>query len=214
MSDPVPDSDVPTAPRSEPDGERSRAEGSGPEADPASAPRPPKPDGWPLVGNTFQFLRDPLGFYEVLDREGDVVGYDVAGNEFVTLLHPDHVASVLERDVREFRKPELLRRSGGSFIEDGLFLMDGAEWRRNRTAMQPTFYRERVEAYGESMADIAARRADSWTDGETLDLTEELSAFTLDVLTKTLFDVEMDERAAVVRDATLAVQERADASSV
>ncbi|MFC4359374.1 cytochrome P450 [Halobium salinum] len=182
--------------------------------DPPSAPRPPRPDGWPLVGNTFQFLRDPYGYYETLAREGDVAGYSIAGNEFVTLLRPEYVKRVLENDVAEFRKPDLLRRSGGSFIEEGLFLQDGEEWRRNRTAMQPTFYRERIEAYGESMARIAEGRADSWRDGEVLDLTEELSAFTLDVLTKTLFDVEMDERAEVIHDATLAVQERADASSL
>jgi cytochrome P450 len=204
-----------TAPNAGGDSEpRPPADDPSERTDPASAPAPPRPDGLPLLGNTVEFLRDPLAFYGTLDREGDVVGYEVAGSEFVTLLHPDYVKRVLENDVREFRKPDLLRRAGGSFVADGLFLMDGAEWRRHRTAMQPTFYRERIEAYGESMAAIAARRADSWTDGEVLPLTDELSAFTLDVLVKTLFDVEMDERAEVIRTATRAIQARTDASSL
>ena len=125
-------------------------------------PLPPGPDGAPLVGNTFEFVRDVFGFYDTLAEYGDVVGYHIAGYDFVTLLHPDQVERVLVDDAEHYEKGDILRQSGVEFLEHGLLLTEGDEWRRQRTAMQPMFYRERVETYGETMADYAAELAGSW----------------------------------------------------
>lgn len=177
-------------------------------------PLPPGPDGVPLVGNTLEFVRDVFGFYDTLAEYGDVVGYHVGGYEFVTLLHPDQVEQVLVSDADTYEKGDILRQSGVEFLEHGVLLTEGEEWRRQRTAMQPTFYRERVETYGETMADYAARLVDSWDDGDVVDLTDEFSALALSILAKTLFGVDIRNEESAIRDAAHAVQERSDAGSI
>ncbi|SEO70192.1 Cytochrome P450 [Halogranum amylolyticum] len=175
---------------------------------------PPGPDGVPLVGNTVEFVRDVFGFYDTLAEYGDVVSYRVGGHDFVTLLHPDQIEQVLVDDADSYEKGDILRQSGVDFLEHGVLLTEGEEWRRQRTAMQPTFYRERVETYGETMAAYAAATVDSWDDGQVVDLTDEFSALALSILATTLFGVDIRGDESAIRDAAHAVQERSDAGSI
>ncbi|WP_224449247.1 cytochrome P450 [Haloprofundus salilacus] len=184
--------------------------------DAASSPEslPPGPEGLPIVGNTFRFVRDPFGFYDVLQAYGDVVGYSIAGYDFVTLLHPDEIERVLLTDASTYEKGGILQQSGVELMEEGVLLTEGETWRRQRTAMQPMFYRERIAAYADVMADYAAETVESWRDGETVDLLNELSTLALRILAKSLFDVDSRERERAIRRGAEAIQERSDASSL
>lgn len=183
-------------------------------ADAADAELPPGPDGLPLLGNTLSFLRDPFAFYDAVAEHGDVVRYRVGGYDFTTLLHPEHVEQVLVAEEATFGRAEIQRQSGIDFLENGLSMTEGERWRRQRTAMQPMFYRERVGTYDDAMADHAVRAVEGWADGETVDVVEEISAMTLDVLAETLFDADVGRERAVIREASRAMQERADATGL
>lgn len=51
--------------------------------------KPPGPDGLPLLGNTYEYVRDPFSFITHCAREyGDVTSYEVAGRPFYQLDHP------------------------------------------------------------------------------------------------------------------------------
>ncbi|KZN24622.1 cytochrome P450 [Haladaptatus sp. R4] len=185
---------------------------------PAEFPLPPGPKSYPGIGNTLGFLRDPFAFYDGLAQYGDVVSYSVAGEDFCTVLHPDYVEQVLVTEESKFGKSEFIRDGGAKFVGNGLVVSEGEFWRRQRTMMQPAFYRERIDTYTEPMVDFPAETADSWDDGETIRLRETMAELTLRILSKALFDHDIRDERSPVRDAaigiTRAINEKSDAGSV
>ncbi|WP_424002929.1 cytochrome P450 [Haloarcula salina] len=176
--------------------------------------RPPRLGRVPLVDNTVAMLRDPLAFYDRAgDHAADVVGYNVAGTTGYFVCHPDLVERVLVTDAASYEKGALLRRSLGRFIGEGLFLLEGEEWRDQRTALQPAFFRERVAAYGETMTDFAARTAGEWADGQRLDVRPHMQSLTLDILGKTLLDVDIETTADALEPLLDALRRRLDPRS-
>ncbi|PSP84266.1 cytochrome P450 [Halobacteriales archaeon QS_6_64_34] len=177
--------------------------------------RPPRLGRVPVLDNTLSMLRDPLGFYDrVGAMDADVVGYNVAGTTGYFITHPDLVEEILVSDESSYEKGALLQRSLGEYIGEGLFLLEGEEWKEQRTALQPAFYREKIAAYGESMTDFAAATGDGWTDGERVDMLPEMREYTLRVLGKTLLDVDIDRTAGALKPLLDALRERLDPRSL
>jgi cytochrome P450 len=178
--------------------------------------RPPGPDGLPLVGNTFQFLRDPVGFYERLGAEydGDVVRYEIAGTSGYLLTHPDHVERVLVHDDDVFVKGQVSRDSLGQVVDGGVLLSEGEEWASQRKLLQPAFYRGRIETYADTMVDASRARVEGWSDGEVVPVRDEMQQLTLETLARTLFGVEMDGRGREVGEAARALLAKFDAGGV
>ncbi|QZP37865.1 cytochrome P450 [Halobaculum magnesiiphilum] len=185
-------------------------------SDPERAPLPPGPDGVPVLGTLPRFVRDPFAFYDRLFAYGDVVSYDFGLWNNVTLFHPDDVQRVLVDDADRFRKSHVQRRSGVDFLENGLLLTEGEEWREQRTQLQPLFYREKIETFAGAMVEEARELVDSWDDGEVVDLVDAYSTLAMRVLGRTLFGVDVHDGDGyeVIRRAATSVQERADAGSV
>ncbi|MWV40362.1 cytochrome P450 [Natrialba sp. INN-245] len=175
-------------------------------------PLAPAPAGYPIVGNAFQVVNDPFGFYDVVSAHGDVVRYSIVGNTFTALLHPDHVERVLVSEHERFER-YLFADLGLDIGAEGLVMSDGEQWRRQRGVMQPVFTTDRVQSYAETMATYADRAANRWDDGEVIAANREFSRLTLRILAEALFDLEVDPTSddeAVVR-AARAINERADA---
>jgi len=193
------------------------------DGDPES-PRPgrdaPGPDGLPLAGNTVAFLRDPVGFYErCAAYDSDVVRFSIGGDEGFMLTDPADIERVLVTDDSEFTRASITQDALGQVADGGLFLLEGEEWQRHRSALQPSFYRERIETYAAMIARFADERADRWATGveageATVAVSEEMRSLTLETLAKTLLDVDIRERESAIRDAASAISERFDAGSV
>ncbi|MGM0605177.1 MAG: cytochrome P450 [Halobacteriota archaeon] len=158
------------------------------ETDPAD---PPGPDGYPLVGNTFQILSRPFEFLSDLTQYGDVVRYRIAGNTMTALLHPDHVQRVLVGEPDRFER-YLFSDRGFNFAPEGLLFAEREQWRTQRQIVQPAFTIDRIRSYTETMRSYAEDTAAGWDDGEVVALNREFSALTLRILSKALFDVEAD----------------------
>jgi len=176
---------------------------------------PPGPDGWPLVGNTLSFLRDPVAFYERCGSyDSDVVSYSVAGADGYMLTRPEDIQRVLVDEADDYRRAQVIQDSLGELAEGGLFLAEGKKWRRERTALQPAFYRDRIETYAEMMTRYARARADAWTAGETVTATDEMRTLTLEILAKTLLDVDIRGQESDIGEAADAITDHFDAGSV
>jgi cytochrome P450 len=162
----------------------------------------PGPRGHALLGSLPDFKRDQLGFYARCAREyGDVVPVRLGPTAGLLIYHPDAIEEVLvarHRDFIKTRGVRLLR----ALLGDGLVVAEGERWLRQRRLMQPAFHRQRVAAYGETMATHAARRAADWHDGAVLDIHEEMMAVTRAIVAKTLFDADVSEEARVIGDAS------------
>ena len=176
-------------------------------------PLPPKRTGVPVLGSAVGFARDPYAFYDDLADQGDIVRFSLGSYEMAAVLHPADIEQVLVDDFSQFRKPD--DAGGVEVLADGLLLSDGEQWQRQRTQLQPLFYRERIEAYADTMGSYAAATADEWANSDgTVDLTEATSMYTLRVLGKTLFGIDTDEHRRAIRAGAEAIRQRSSESPV
>ncbi len=174
---------------------------------------PPGPAGIPLAGNTLQFLNDPFQFYADLPTYGDTVRYHVGGNTWTAICHPDDVERVLVSESHRFARYNF-EDLGFDFIPEGLFFSTGERWRRQRKTIQPTFAPGNLATFSDTMVDRTLSMIDSWEDSEVIVANEVFSDLTLEVLTTTLFDVNLDERQTVVTDAAESLSNRVDTQSL
>jgi len=153
---------------------------------------------------TITAAREPLTFLtRAARRYGDVVEFSLGGGRAVLLAHPDDIRDVLVTNGRLFHKGRGLQRAR-LLLGEGLLTSEGEFHLRQRRLASPAFHRARVESYAQTMAEYARRRAAQWRDGETLDISREMAAYTLAVVGKTLFDADIEGEAHEIGDALTA----------
>ncbi|HSB60206.1 MAG TPA: cytochrome P450, partial [Vicinamibacteria bacterium] len=141
------------------------------------------------------------GFYARCAREyGDVVPFRLARRQVVMLNHPDAIEEVLVTQARHFTKTPILRLLR-PLLGDGLLLSEGDVWLRQRRLVQPAFHRQRIAAFGDTMAALAERAGAAWKDGAVLDVHAAMMGLTQAIVAKTLFDADVTDEAHKVGDA-------------
>src|SRR5918999_6237299 len=129
------------------------------------------------------------------------------GQTFYLLSHPDLIEYVLVENNRNFTKTKILKRNG-RLLGEGLLTSQGEFWRRQRRLAQPAFHRKRITAYGEVMANFAERSLEGWRDGQTIDVHEEMTRLTLEIVAKCIFDADVGAEARDVgRAMTVALED-------
>jgi cytochrome P450 len=144
------------------------------------------------VANLLIFRKDPLAFLTKMAREyGDAVSYRIAGRTITLLNHPDYVKDLLVTSNRKFEKGRVLQRSK-RVLGEGLLTSEGEVHLRQRRLAQPAFHRQRISSYADSMVNYADQTRSRWKDGETRNIHEEMMRLTLNIVGKTLFDVDLE----------------------
>jgi cytochrome P450 len=139
--------------------------------------------------------RDPIAFFEnTARRYGDVVHYRLGRVHTYLLRRPEHIQEVLVTRQHDFVKGRGLQWAK-HFLGEGLLTSEGELHTRQRRLSQPAFHRARIASYADVMVEHAARRSQGWTPGAELDVAREMSALTLGIAGKTLFDSDVDGEA-------------------
>src|SRR4051812_41698563 len=147
------------------------------------------------------FARNRLKFLDRLTRRyGDVVYFEIARTPYAVLNHPDYVRDVLATRHRLFHKGVGLERAK-LLLGEGLLTSEDDFHARQRRLLLPAFHRERIAGYATTMAACAHRRGERWHDGDTLDLSREMSALALAIAGLTLFAADVEREASDVGDA-------------
>ncbi|WP_204299387.1 cytochrome P450 [Actinoplanes campanulatus] len=141
---------------------------------------------------------------------GDAVRLPLGPKTLYFFNHPDHARHVLADNAGNYTKGLGMvhaRRALG----DGLLTSEGALWRRQRRTIQPVFQAKRIAdqlgAIRDEAESLAARLRTAAGRGQ-VDMREEMTAFTLGVLGRTLLDADLS-RFASVSDSFEAVQDQA-----
>jgi cytochrome P450 len=162
---------------------------------------PPGPKAHLLVGNLAEFRKNPLDFFtDCARRYGDIAHYRILNVSVFLLNHPDLIEDVLSGDYRNFTKGRIMR-ANRSMLGNGLILNEGADWLRQRRLIQPAFHRDRIAAYADVMVAFTQRLVDTWQDGEIRDILSEMKRLTLEIIAKTIFDVDVSSQASMVGQA-------------
>jgi cytochrome P450 len=150
------------------------------------------PPGPPFLRRlAFGLRRDTLGFLGRIAQEyGDVSHFRVGHWDYWFFVHPDAVRDVLVTQDYSFIKGPALRRAKAT-LGEGLLTSEGELHRRQRRLVQPALHPQRVASYGDVMVGYADQTSKSWTDGQQIDLHEQMMRLTLRIVAKTLFDADV-----------------------
>ena len=156
--------------------------------------RPPGPRGSFLLGSLPEFARDILGFFtSTVAEHGDFVRFRIPGYEVFILHRPEDIETVLLTQRTNFVKHSFFWRHVTAIFGNGLLTSEGEFWLRQRRLAAPAFHPERIAAYGDVMAAFADRLADGWSNGDVRDIHRDMMRMTMEIVSKTLFDVEVKE---------------------
>lgn len=159
-------------------------------------PPGPRP-GW-VLGHTFGYMKDPLGFLAGAHREhGDVVRLRLGNLSTYVLFHPEHIEYVLRTHHENFIK-DRLTKGISPLVGQGLLTSEGEFWKRQRRLVQPAFQHGQVERYASQMVGHTLRMIEGWTEGEERELHAEFSRLTLAIAASTLFSADVGSDAEVV----------------
>lgn len=151
--------------------------------------------------NLMAFVRDPLMALDALAaRPEPLVPFRLGTRKLILVREPEHIKEVLVTRGRSFIKSLGTRRTK-RILGEGLVTSEGEFHRRQRRLAQPAFHRDRIKAYGETMVASALRTRETWVAGQTIDMSEAMSALTLAIVGKTLFDSDVEGDATDIRAA-------------
>lgn len=152
------------------------------------------PKGGLLSGTMREYGADPVASVRRWrDEYGDFVPIRFGPFRAHMAYGPAEIEEVLVDRAADFRK-SFGTRMLIPLLGRGLLTAEGDAWLRHRRLASPAFHRERIEGYGRTMARYAQDRVDSWTDGETVDLHDEMTALTLRIVARTLFGADVTAR--------------------
>ena len=152
-----------------------------------------------------QFLvevaRNPLAMMIAMAAEhGDIAHFRVGPQHLYLFNHPDLIRDVLVTNQKNFHKSRGLERAK-RLLGDGLLTSEGDFHLRQRRLTQPAFHRARIASYGATMTDYASQLQSSWEDRSTVDVHQQMMRLTLGIVSKTLFDADVDSEASEIGDA-------------
>ena len=149
-----------------------------------------------------------LAFFESISRRyGPVSSFTVLGQRQYLVDDAELISHILVRDQHRF-----VRDSGAVLLREllgpGLLTTEDPLHLARRRLMQPAFHRTRVTAYGATMVEESRRAAESWRDGDVLDVGDAMAALTLTIVGKALFGADVSDSVRTVRDVLDALLDR------
>ncbi|HEX5014803.1 MAG TPA: cytochrome P450 [Candidatus Limnocylindrales bacterium] len=152
------------------------------------------PRGNLLSGVMGEYGAEPVGApRRWRDDHGDFVPIRFGPFKAHLAFGPAEIEEVLVDRAADFRK-SFGTRMLIPLLGRGLLTAEGDDWLRHRRLAAPAFHRERVEGYGRTMARYAEDSVESWSEGQAVDVHDEMTALTLRIVARTLFDTDVTAR--------------------
>ncbi len=149
------------------------------------------------IGSTDDSLERMI---ELFSRHGDTYRVYVPARKAYTYVihHPDDVKRVLVSNHRNYTKGLGLDRVK-ILLGKGLMTSEGEFWKRQRYMMQPLFHRRVITEFA-ALIDAANERCIArWeaqaARGEVINLTDEMSELTLEIVLRSIFGTDLDRLA-------------------
>lgn len=144
------------------------------------------------------------------ERHGDIVSVEVLGRRSYLIRHPDHIHRVLVEDAANYHKNADYtdpKKGMARFLGLGLLTSDGDFWKRQRKLVAPALHMKRIAGYADVMVQETQRTLNRWPDGAEIDIDADMMRTTLNIVTRSLFQVDLDAEVERVGNAVTVLQE-------
>src|SRR5207244_1623753 len=110
------------------------------------------------------------------------------------LTHPEAVEHVLQKNHKNYRKPDFFNRTVGLLTGKGVLTSEGDFWLRQRRLMQPAFHRQhlaRLVPLIVAAADAFVREREAAGPGQVVDILDGMMGVGLRVAGTALFGTDI-----------------------
>lgn len=162
---------------------------------------PPGPSEHPAI-QTARWLLRPISFMESCRRRfGDAFSITFLGFQTPMVMLSDPAAiQALYTNSKHGLPPGRTIALQPVMGSRSVLLLEGADHLARRKVMLPPFHGERMQAYEETVREIAIREIESWPDGSELTLHPRMQAVTLEVILRAVFGVSDEARRERLRE--------------
>jgi cytochrome P450 len=142
-----------------------------------------------------QMTSDPLQFCkDKVDKYGDVCYVPIPGSKNYLIHDPEVIREFLVTQSSKFKKSRLYRAMR-TFLGDGLLTSNGAFHSQQRKLAAPAFHKQRIQEYSNTMVQCTLDEMTKWKSGVTIDISQAMTNITLQIVTRTLFNSQLDAKA-------------------
>src|SRR3954467_855648 len=158
----------------------------------------PGPRGLPILGNALQidFSRLHLAAEEWSRKYGDYFRIRLGGRDLGVIKNPEAIASVLRARPDGFQRTTRMNQIAKEMGFDGLFSVNGEQWRRQRPMVMAGLDPAHIKSYFPALVRVTQRFAARWqraaAAGKTIDLQADLMRYTVDVTAGLAFGVDIN----------------------
>ena len=134
---------------------------------------------------------------ECFTRYGDIyrIFAPARGVYNYVINHPRDIKTVLLSNHRNYTKGEGMDRVK-ILLGNGIMTSEGDFWRRQRRMMQPSFHRRVLDRFSRLIHDVNEKFADRWAAkaarGEAINLTDDVSELTLEIVLHSIFSTDLE----------------------
>jgi len=158
----------------------------------------PGPRGLPILGNSLQI--DPSRLHLVAEewgrKYGDYFRCHIGGRDLLVIQNPEAIATVLRDRPEGFERTTRLTQIAKEMGFDGLFSVNGEQWRRQRPMVMAGLDPAHIKSYFPALVRVTQRFAARWqraaAAGEPVDLQADLMRYTVDVTAGLAFGVDIN----------------------
>ena len=158
----------------------------------------PGPRGLPILGNSLQI--DPARIHLIAEawgrKYGDYFRVRLGGRQLLVMKNPESIAAVLRDRPEGFGRTQRMNRIAKEIGFDGLFSVNGEQWRRQRPMVMAGLDPAHIKSYFPALVKVTQRLAGRWrraaAAGETIELQADLMRYTVDVTAGLAFGVDIN----------------------
>jgi cytochrome P450 len=133
-------------------------------------------------------------------RYGDLNHYIGFGRHIFQFNHPQLIEDLLLRDAGRHHRGLVMQRAK-MVLGQGLLTSEAPLHLRQRRLAQPAFHRQRIAAYGQTIATYAEEMSIRWESGTVMDLHPEMLLLAVRIVGKTLFDTNVETEVQQIAEA-------------
>ncbi|HLZ81051.1 MAG TPA: cytochrome P450 [Ktedonobacteraceae bacterium] len=146
----------------------------------------------PVVGSLLPYKRDRLDVFLRVTREcGDVGSFHFGPFPLVVFNTSEYAHSIFVEHAYDFDKGEVIHNAFRPVIGNGIFTSEGAFHRQQRKLIAPSFQPRQITGYADTMVKYSEQIQQGWKDGETVDISHEMTQLTMSIVGKVLFDADV-----------------------
>jgi cytochrome P450 len=145
-----------------------------------------------------EMVGDMLGLFTKTARQyGGIAQFKLLNKDYILVTDPDYVKYILQDNYKNYIRGRSVE-TGRVLLGNGLPLIDGDFWLRERRLLQPAFHRERLGKLTGTVTGVIETFIHDWAkkaeQKEVLDLDDEMMRLTLTVIIKAMFRSQIDDR--------------------